>query len=456
MPPSIRRRLLASVLAPLLAIIAVQMALDYEHARTTADFVYDDALLSSAHTIAEQVSQHDGNIEAIIPPAALERLGRPSGDRVAYRVDGPNDELLAGYPDTPLRPGPDSYFEPHWYDASFRSQPMRLVTLRQPLSGTNQTARVTIGETLQARSALASNLLHRDILDDSVLFAMTALLVVGGLRFGLGPIMRLRKTISTRRENSLEPLDMAPVPRELRPLVGALNEALGRATHEIRHRERLLADSAHQIRTPLAVLRTQSAIGLERSDGIGKDAILHEIVRTVSSMERSANQLLALARVEGHAFELTIEHVDLTLLCQRVLIEMAPSALDRNVEISLSSPEGPVLVRGNEILLEELLRNVVDNALRHATHGGIAAVEIVRNGETVSMTVVDNGDGIQPEFRDRAFDRFYRVPGTVSSGSGLGLAIVREIAALHAGTVSLENSPTGSGLCVRIVLPAAN
>jgi two-component system sensor histidine kinase TctE len=451
---SIRTSLLLWVLLPLTAVGFARAGFAYRQAYQAANLVYDDALLASARAIGEQVHATNGVFEALIPPSALERLGRPQRDRVAYRVDDPSGDILAGYPDTPAPPtlaGADILF----FDAVFRSQPMRVVSISQPIAGATGSARVTVGETLQSRETLAAGFWRLSLAADFAALALAAGFIVVGVARGLAPLDRIRAAVLARPTGSLDPIAPSGVPREVAPLVDALNDAVARAAAQIAQRERLVADAAHQLRTPVALLLTQAAVGAKGSDSGAKDSALSAIATTAGGMARLTNQLLVLAQAEAYPHLPAQGVVDLRSVAQQVLSELGPRALDLSLALSFNDPAVAVRVAGPVVLIEELLRNVVDNALRHGASGGEIDVGLACCNGMARLIVRDRGKGIPGEFRDRVFDRFCRVPGTSGEGSGLGLAIVREIAVSRGGSVRLRE-PEDGGLAVEIDLPLAS
>jgi two-component system sensor histidine kinase TctE len=452
---SLRQRVLAWALLPLAALTLARVALAYHQAQQTAEIVYDDALLASAHSIAEQIRFTDGEWEALIPPSALERLGRPQHDRVAYRVEAPSGEILAGYPDTPRTSVDMRGGDPIFFAATFRSQPMRLVSILQPVAGAKDPARVTVGETLQSREALADSLWRHVAVEDVLALLFAGAAIMAGVSRGLAPLGRLTQAVRARMPGSLEPLDASDAPRELEPLVGALNAAVAQANAQIVQRERFVADAAHQLRTPLALLNTQAAVGIESRSLFEKDAALAGMAAAASGMARVTQQLLILAQAEAWSPDAAHEPVDLLQVARKVLAELAPRALDSSVDLALSATGDAVLVDGPAVLLEELLRNLVDNALVHAPGGREIEVGLANQDGRARLTVRDHGSGLPPDQRDRVFDRFHRAPGTAGDGSGLGLAIVAEIVRRQGGRVRIGDPADGQGLEVVVDLPLA-
>ncbi|MBZ6079061.1 sensor histidine kinase [Microvirga puerhi] len=452
---SLRAQLLAWILGPLTLLLGVNLWISFSSAKITAGLVQDTALLASARSIAEQISERDGTIEVLIPPSAIERFSSSDRDRVVYRVLGPAGDLLAGYPDVPSPPKPIRALEAQWYDSRFRSLPIRAVALGQPLTGGEaQPATVIVGQTLQSRSRMEHDLWLRTAWQQALLVATAGILALIGLARGLRPLLRWRDAVRAQDPRSLSRFDSDAVQSELKPLVLALNAAIGRIEEQIKQRRQFIADAAHQLRTPLALLRTQAAVGRKTAKVAEKDETLDAIATTSAEMTRLTNQLLTLARAGSVS---TITHrtmVDLANVLRAVLTAEAQRAITGGLELSFESVAEPALVWGNQRLLTELVTNLVDNALRYTPAGGAIVVSVTKGHQTVCLTVADTGPGIPQRERERVFERFYRTPGVSVEGSGLGLAIARAIVEAHRGQIMLKDPADGPGLVVEVQLPA--
>lgn len=321
---SLRAQLLGWLLLPLTGLLVIYAWTSYRNARAVADVVYDNGLLASARSIAEQIQENDGVIEVLIPPSAIERLSSPQRDRVVYRVTGPGRELLAGYADVPDAPAEPAGFEPLWFDGTFRGLPIRAVTIGQPVGGTGtKRATVIVGETVLARERMVRDLWEQTMWRDVLMVGIAMILAMIGLRRGLQPLMRLHDAVVARDPRSLDRLDIGGVQSELKPLVQALNAAIDRIERQIEQKRQWIADAAHQLRTPLSLLRTQAAVGLRSTQAEEKDGALAAVDTTAQEMSRLANQLLTLADVDT-AHDTAPENVDFTETARRALSHVAP------------------------------------------------------------------------------------------------------------------------------------
>lgn len=454
MARSLRAELLAWLLLPLAAVMVVNVWTTWVHAQETANLVTDRMLLASARVIAEQVKETEGHIEALIPPSALEMFASDERDRVAYRVDAPTGTLIAGFPDVAQPPALPAEFEPLGFEAEFRTEPIRAMALAQPIVSQEATGRalVVVGVTLRGRDHLMRSLWLKAVRDQLLLVASAAGLALFGLARGLSPLLRLRAQVLSRDAVSLAPFPLDQVQAELRPLLHALNHALGRVESYVALQRRFIANAAHQLRTPLAVLRTQAAVGLRDPAPRGKDEALGAIDLSITAMARLVQQLLTLARAEPGGDALRKEDVDLVFLTRTALERAAPLAIDRRIDLSFQSYDAPIPIRGHPTLLHELVANLVDNALAYTPAGGSVMVSLGASSGVAVLLVEDTGPGIAEAERERVFERFYRVPGAPPGGTGLGLAIVREIVAAHGGILHLSGRVPPPGLKVRVEL----
>lgn len=457
MSRSLRAELLAWLLLPLAAVVAFNGWTLRRDATRTADLITDRTLLASARVIAEQVKESDGRVESLIPPSALEMFASPDREKVIYRVLSPSGELIAGFPDVVEPPAPPQGLEPAYYEGQFRTEPVRAVALAQPViskvEGGN--ALVIVATTLHGRDRLVNEIWQSSLRDQLVLVGIAALLALLGLRRGLAPLLRLRDELRNRDPESLTALDRNRVQGELRPVIDALNHALERVRVYILLQRRFVADASHQLRTPLAVLKTQVAMARRDDDPQLRHEALSAIERGVDNMGRVVNQLLTLARAEPGGAALRKERLDFGAIARDVLVGLGAIAFDKDIDLSFEAPDAALPINGHVTLLRELVTNLVDNALRHIPEGGSVAVRLASSNAAILLVVEDNGPGIPEADRERVFERFHRLAPSTVEGTGLGLAIVKEIVAAHDGTIALTETQPPPGLRVEVRLPMA-
>jgi two-component system, OmpR family, sensor histidine kinase TctE len=458
---SLRLQLLGWLLVPLAGIVIVNTWVTYRSARITAGIITDHTLLASARAMAEQIQLADGVMEAIVPPSALEMFASEAADRVYYRIEESDaiaiGHLIAGWPDLPRPLSLPNESAPSYFDSQFRGQDLRLVAIRQPVAGNPPRAAViVVGETLGGRTRMIADLWVQGFLQQALLVLIAGVFAWFGLQRGLKPLLRLRDAVVARRPNELEPFSGASLQRELQPLVAALNEHMNQVKRWSEAQRRFIANAAHQLRTPVTLLSAQATYALRATSTPEKDEALQAIGANLQQMTRLANQLLTLSRVEPGGRPFIVEMVDMVAVTRRALESLVGTALERDMDLGFDSQAPKAIVRGDSTMLQELVVNLADNALRYTPAGGVVTVAIWRAGADWQLTVRDNGPGIPAEERERVFERFYRVLGSSAEGSGLGLAIAKEIVEASGGRITLAAAmPEGGGLLVQVNLPAA-
>ena len=451
------------MLTPLLLLWPISLALTWLVAQNLANKPFDRALVYNVQALAQLIQVGPGTqVRFVLPQPASELLRADDSDDVYYQVRDARGQHLSGERDLPLPPrieradDPESarlLDEPQLRDTEFRGLPVRVAYLWVPVGGGAQHALVQVAETREKRSVLATEIIKGVMLPQFAILPLAVLLVWLALVRGIKPLSQLEQRIRARRPDDLSPLDDSAVPQEVSPLVDSVNDLLTRLKDSVGAQKRFLADAAHQLKTPLAGLRMQAE--LAQREGASEEELkqsLQQIGHASVRATHTVNQLLALARAEGGNAALARQPVDLAALTIEVVREAVPAAMERRVDLGYDGPEpgAPHLVRhGNPLLLREMVRNLVDNALHYAPVGapdGRAEVtvrlRVAPPGGGLSIEVEDNGMGVAEADRELVFQPFYRVLGTDVDGTGLGLPIVREIAEQHGANVTvLETHP---------------
>ncbi|MGA4529583.1 sensor histidine kinase [Ectopseudomonas chengduensis] len=454
---SLRGRLLRR-LALLLSVILLASSLSaYWSARHAADTAYDRTLLASARAVADGLHSAEGLLRANVPYLALDTFAYDSAGRIYYQVLGLEGEQVSGYEDLPAAP-PDTPRTEHYpalarfYDGVYRGQGVRVVSLLQPVSESTLQgmAEIRVAETQGARELMARELLLGTVWRIGLLAISALLLVWLAVSLALRPLETLRKAVAGRASDDLQPLPDADLPRELLPLVGALNQFNGRLQSLFERQSLFIADAAHELRTPLAALKARIALGLRADQSREWYETLEQAAQHSDRLTTLANQLLSLARIEsgGRAIaEGGAQRIDLSQLTRELGLAMAPLAHARGVALALEADQ-PVWIDGEPTLLNELLNNLLDNALAHTPAGGNL---IIRALAPSVLEVEDDGPGIPEAEHEKVFERFYR-RSSLGNGAGLGLAIVGEICRAHQARISLHQVQP-HGLRVRVEFP---
>ncbi|MEX2744272.1 sensor histidine kinase [Rhizobium mongolense] len=446
---SLRVQLFSWVVLTLAGAICVNLYLSFRSATAASRLVADRTLLASARVIAEAVHVDDsGSVEVEIPPAALEMFDTGFGDQVFYRVTTPWGNLLSGYPDLPT-PSVATKGE----DLIFHDHSIRALKLEHPVVGLggDGTIAVTVGVTHGSQYAIRRQLWLSDFVNQLALVLLAGVVTIIGLQRGLSPILRLRDAVRQRDRDRLDPFPPSMVQTELQPLVRALNDHMESVQRQMAAQQRFVANAAHQLRTPLALIATQAAVAAREVDIRQRDEALQALQKSTRQVTRLAGQLLALSRAEPGNFLPRTEHIDLATLARCVLENLAEEALKRNIDLGFDDG-GPANVTGDATMLGELVVNLVDNALRYTPPGGSVTVSVKSLQNMAILMVEDTGPGIAESERTQVFERFYRVMDTGAEGSGLGLAIVQEVVDGAGGTIELRDGKDG-GLLVLVTLP---
>lgn len=461
---SLRRYLLLGILLPVVLLIVVNSVSLYSQALAAVNTAYDRTLLASAKVIGEQldVDGYDevSQLRATVPYSALEAFEADNISRLFYRVSNLHGEVVSGFGELPFWRGTLPQRPPYaalvdFYDDRFRGGDVRVAVLLQPVVSPNGRgmAVVQVAETLELRRSLARDILLNTIWRQALLVAVIALVAVIVVQRATRPVRRLSQVLQARAEGDLTPISAPDAPRELLPLVDATNQVMARLALLLDNQKRFVRDTAHQLRTPLAVLKTQVQSAL-RGD-VEPRLALQEINGTVDRASALANQMLSLAKVEQLRQQPDSRVNDLAELLRSVALELSPLIADRELDFDITTQPSPV--QSHEWMLNELVRNLLHNAIKHTPRAAMLSVRLVADANYATLTISDSGSGITDELRSRLFQPFSA--GTFGSGSGLGLAICREIVSALGGSIQLENREGDghiSGLDATVRLPLAH
>jgi two-component system sensor histidine kinase TctE len=430
---SIRRRLLIFLLPPLTLLMLAGAYSNYRAATIFVRAAFDQRLADAARTLAAHM-QVD---QAALPDYAA---------HFKYLITGSDGKVVAGESRLPVAPrgsGDMSYA-----DTTFDGRDLRLATYRMHTAAGFAT--ITVAEADDLRTGPSHFILASTWLVDFIQLDITLLIVWIGVHFGLKPVVIVRRQIEARSARELRPLDAASVPTEVRPLVDALNLLFEMLTGAARAQRQFVADTAHQLRTPMAGLLGSLQVLLREPAAApvrGRLASLHEGVQQLS---HSANQLLVLARADpSTSLADGFQRTDLKSVVERVMERNVDRAVECGLDLGAESV--PASVNANARLLDDLLSNLVDNALNYTPSGGRVTVRSGYADGTAFVEVEDDGPGIPEAERSRVRERFYRMPGSPAGGCGLGLAIVDEIARQHGACLYIETGAEGRGARLRVL-----
>lgn len=453
---SLRSHLMERLLTSLFLLWLASSCVGYFATLNYANQPYDLVLLERARMVAEQMRLGSGQERLDFKPNLP--VGNEPGisDQVVYTVSDTNGERIAGNANLSR---PLSYRRgkagPLFSNGERNGEKTRMVSLVYPAPSGGKMLQLHLSETYHQRQALIRGILAYIVIPQLLLIMIAVVVVLYGLKQGLMPLERLRREVTMRQREDLSRLDETKAPVEVRPLIDAVNDLLERLKQAMQAQKRFIADAAHQLRTPLAGLKTQAELALREDDAELKRRTLEYLLTSARRSTHLVNQLLALARNEpdGQGDD-TFAPLDLNQLAQECTTYWVHEALEKNIDLGFEGIPLHVTVRGDATSLNEMLGNLVDNAIRYTPAGGHVTVKVRYAPDGAMLCVEDNGPGIEQHHRKRVFERFYRILGSGQSGSGLGLAIVAEVAKRHGATITLNHGHGGIGTLISIRFPS--
>ncbi|HRE21087.1 MAG TPA: sensor histidine kinase [Rhabdaerophilum sp.] len=444
--PSLFGRLIGLIALVLAGGLVVLGWASWIYARIAADEAYDRLLVGAALQIAESVATEPGRITVDPPISAFETLAMAVSDRVFYRVVDPAGETLTGQEDlASARRGGGPRREPSIVDGTYRGFPVRIATLGRYVTGPDVAGwvEITVAQTIDARLDLARDLTLKAMLLVLGISGVAMLAVVVAVRRGLRPLDRVEAVLAARDPKDLRPLDVE-TPREIRPLIGAINHFLRRLSERIGGMERFVADAAHQIRTPLTALSAQVELLSSEPRAERRRTQIARVRERTDQLGRLTNQLLSHAMVIHRREVVRLEPVDLVAISRAALAETVPLSLDREVRIGFESESATMPVLGDRVSIREAISNLIHNAIRHGAPGYLA-VSLAEEAGGYRIRIEDDGPGVPPAQWNDVVLPFVRgvESETHAGGSGLGLAIASDVAVAHGGRLSFGRSADG-------------
>lgn len=468
MTNSIRRRLLANLIITIAFVSLIVLALSYNDARYEVQELFDAQLAQSGRVLQALLLP-----ELLVGPSddlqkLLERfagfssripadkdmedsgLGHEYERKLAFQVWDHNKKLLlhsATAPSTALSVTALIPENRGFTDEVVGAYDWRVFSLWDE----SETYLIQVGERYDVRNELITKISRQLITPSLVSLPFLGLMIWVGIGRGLRPVQRVAQEVTRRDPEYLEPVQVGSVPTEIRPLVTSLNHLFKRLQEALETERRFTDDAAHELRTPLAALKTQAQVSLRASDDGQRRQALLNVVNGVDRATHVVEQMLTLARLDPSTSRLVREEINLHNLAADVVALLVPAAMAKSINIEIIGSEDAI-VFAEPVSLSILIRNLVDNAIRYTAIEGEVIVSIdTQPGEQVILSVADTGPGIDQSLQGRVFDRFYRVAGNSSSGCGLGLSIVKRIADLNGLHVDLKNKAEGQGLIATVL-----
>jgi two-component system sensor histidine kinase QseC len=445
LPRSLQGRLLVLVLGTVVTVwlaAAVGTWLDASH---ELDELLDGHLAQAAALLVVQQASEVGDDDHRVDAPTLHRYA----PKVAFQVwhEGRLSVRSSNAPAQPMVPS-DQRLEGGFTTVQLEGKAWRVFVT----DGAERDVRVYVGEQLESRAAILWALLRATLTPMAVALPLLTLAAWWAVRRGVAPMRKLGRALAGRDPRTLQPVEVAGAPSEMVPMLDALNSLFGRIGSLMESERRFTSDAAHELRTPIAAVRTQAQVALAEADA---DLRRHALQSTLEGCDRAArlvDQLLTLSRVEAGSTPVKAS-LDLSALARSVAAEVAPWALEKQQSFELEASQGcPVLAE--ETLMRVLLRNLLDNAVRYSPPYARVRVQVRPEEGGVLLRVEDSGPGLADADAQRLGERFFRVLGSGQSGSGLGWSIVRRIAAVHGAKVHVGRSAELGGLAVDLLWSA--
>ncbi len=454
---SVRQRLLVYLLSVTLLVWLAVAILGYLESRAEIEEVFDAQLVQQAKVLL-LLSEHElyeelafDNLDGsdthphLVPELLLKGNNHKYEQAVSFQIWLNSTYLAVRSANAPDYPMTDLINQFSYED--IEGSRWRVYALQDE----DKPLLVQVGEKDEPREELATAISLRFL--NSVLLALPILGVAIWFAVGsaMRPLNRIANEMSSRSLNYLEPVQTHPVPREAKPLVDALNSLFQRLNASIENERHFTADAAHELRTPLAALKTQAQVALRCDNDEARQQALRQVVRGVDRATHLVEQLLTLARLDPDSENVkstVFTSVNPYKVAQETLADLVYKALEKSIDVSLSEP-CKVDILCNVGMLSILIKNLVENAIRYTPEKGKVRVEIKTVEDKVLLQVSDSGSGIPDKDKDKVFKRFYRRLGHTQTGSGLGLSIVQRILEIHDTAATLKTSKYG-GLLVEV------
>lgn len=447
---SIKKQLLIWLLVPLMTLALISTLAAYAAGIHLARQIYDAELINSADSVVARIRHKGDKIIMDLPPAAQAILRHNYNDEFYYQVLSSDGKFIAGDRALPP-PAGTNLTEPQFRTLNMNGKEIRILTL--PVHRheyTDEALIVQAAETRNTRQNLAKQITFAIMLAQGLVIACAILAIWFGIDRGLLPLKRIEEAVLSRQPGDLRPLNVE-TPSEISNLIRALNQLLIQLNEDIDLQKRFLANAAHQLRTPLAVLGTYNDLARKIVKENEAQEVLSQVDGSIKRMSNMVNKLLTLARSEPTALQSHSKTtIDLCTVAANAAADSVPEALAKNIDLEFQPTPDAALIYGDAASLHELVMNLLQNAISYSPSNTDIVLRVYTESEFCVLMVQDEGPGIPEPERGRVFERFYRISGTEQPGTGLGLAIVREIALVHDARVEITDAPSGQGACIRV------
>lgn len=458
---SLKVRLLVLVLPVMALFTATGLWMTRTDAAAASNAAYDRSLLGAMKALELNVSTASGGLAVELPYRLFEFFELTATGNVYFRVATADGLVEIGNPDLPAPPLPLKAGQAQFYDALYFGESVRVgaVTraLAQPLDrpvdrSDNAMLVIQVAESTASREQFTRSFLQRAMFRDAVFLLTMGVVVAAGLWVVLRPLGQLAAKTRARDAEDIRPLQSDDLPADVRPLVDAVNQQLGRIEALMAQRRSFVDDASHQLRTPLTILRAQLDFILRETDPQQRDEALSALSDALGQAIRGTNQLLTLARSDAGGVDK--EPFDLVALTRQVALELLPVARERGIDFGVEGPDTPLVSMGDPSLLKQAFLNIAHNALLHGKARGVVTLMPGQNESGYFVSVVDDGGGMDSQVLKQLGQRFSK--GRGSRGSGLGMAIATSVMQSHNGKLTVVAGDAGVGLRVTLWWPSSS
>ncbi len=450
--PSLRSRLIAIIMTPLLVIGLGVTIWQFLSETKRAEEIFDRGLLSAALSISRDVAISDGDA---LSPATRRLVNNTSGGEVFYHVFAPDGVFVTGYSTPPVLPktAPADLSDPFFYDARYQGKEARALRFQYvtTVSDVSGVFNVTVWQNADLRRDFVREIVMRSIAVIALLVISVGLVVWFGVGFGLRPLLHLQSAIAKRTPTELEPI-RRKVPVEAQGIVTTLNDLLDRVSRRISSKDEFISNAAHQLRNPVAGLLAlaEAVENAPNPDAARKRGT--ELVLAARQASRLTNQLLSFERAAGSDLSMSSDSIVLNEVIRETVEQFEAQLQDHRVKTELDMPKDAIRISGDQIMVREALINILNNAVVHGdAKMNLVSLRLWREGRHVLLEVKDNGVGIPADKHIQATSRFSQINS--GPGSGLGLAIASRVMTQHKGFLKLVDNPDGA--VVQLTFPLA-
>lgn len=455
--PSIRSQLILNLIVPLTLLSLITLTAMWFLIGQMATKVFDRSLLAAASSIEQRLGISGGKTILKMPYFVLDIMESASGEKIFYRIERSDGEILAGFAGLAMPEKSLQKDQPLFYSIRFAGNDLRAVYLRVAgkTSGGQAYTQIVLAESLQGRKAFSEDfltILAIVTLLGVILSTITAVLAVNQ---GLSPLRKIRNSLLKRSLHDLAPIN-ASVPKEIKELIFSINQLMARLREGIEHMQHFNSDVSHQLRTPLAEIKTLTELAATESDSLKLQQSFCKIGERVDFLARTTQQLLSYAKTNKNILDDShLITLNLTQLCRQVSSNLAPAIYKKGQQLEFVAEQNQEInIVGDPIMLTGLLSNLIENASMYALDAkgnplGIITVRVLAKPGFACIEVQDQGPGIAEEQLALVTQRFYRLDNQFQ-GSGLGLAIVKQISDFHQAYMQLSNvKPQGFKVAIK-------